>query len=104
MDADVGGGRSRLGIDRGDGLAQQPHAGLGEVAVGETDLVRPLAPKQQIELGESEDERIATVDQRYVNLIAKPLRETGCHLEPTESGTQNQYTRLHISSSFGSIG
>ena len=95
MDSRVRGHPPRLGIDRGDRLLQEPHAGLRDVAVGQPHRVGRRAPEHHVELREPEDERVALVDQRHLDLVAERLREHGAQLQPAEPRPENEYARAH---------
>ena len=70
VDAAVGGHAARLGIDRGDRLLQKPHPGLYEVAVWDADRIGCRPAEHHVELRIAEDERVALVDQRHVDVSA----------------------------------
>jgi hypothetical protein len=58
-------------INRGDGLLQHSHAGLGEVLVGQAHRMRLGMAEHHVELGEAENEMIALVDQCEFDGIAE---------------------------------
>ena len=88
--AGVGRHAPRLGIDRRDRLLQEPHARLGDLAVRQAHRVAARAPEHHVELREAEDERVALVDQRHVDLVAERLRERGGELEPAEARAEDE--------------
>ena len=69
----IGGYPPPLGIDRGDRLLQEAHAGLGDVAVREADGLRCRPAEHHVELRVPEDERVVLVDQGDVDLVAQCL-------------------------------
>ena len=95
VDSRVGGHPPRLGIDRGDRLLQEPHAGLGDVAVGQPHRLGRRAPEHHVELREAEDERVALVDQRHLDVVAERLREHRAQLQPAEARAENEDARVH---------
>ena len=78
-----------LGIDRRDRLLDEAHAGPRERAVRHRDGVQRLAPEHDVELREAEDERVALVDQRDVDLVAEGVRQRRGELEPAEAGAED---------------
>ena len=58
-------------INRGDGLLQHSHAGLGEVLEGQAHRMRLGMAEHHVELGEAENEMIALVDQCDFDGIAE---------------------------------
>jgi hypothetical protein len=85
----VGADGPRLGIDREHRLPEELHARLGHVRVGEPDGVRRRAPEQDVELRVAEDERVAPVDQRDLELLAR-LRQRRRELQAAEPCTEDQ--------------
>ena len=75
VEAGVGRHAPRLRVDRGDRLLQEAHAGLRDVAVREADRVGRRPPEHHVELRVAEDERVALVDQRHVDVVAERLRQ-----------------------------
>jgi hypothetical protein len=49
------------------------------------------APEHHVELREPEDEALALVDQRHLDVVAQFLGQRRRQLEPAEPGTQHQY-------------
>ena len=95
VDARIGGHAPRLRVDRGDRLAQHAHARLGDVAVREADRVRRRATEHHVELGVAEDERVAAVDQRHVDVVAELLRQRRAQLQAAETGPENDDPGAH---------
>ena len=95
VDAGVGRHASRLGIDRGDRLPQEAHAGLGDVAVREADRVGRRPPEHHVELRVPEDERVVLVDQRHVDVVAERLRQHGRELETAKARPEDEDPRRH---------
>ena len=95
VDAAVGGHAPRLGIDRGDRLLQEAHAGLGDVAVREADRVGRRPAEHHVELRVPEDEGVVLVDQGHVDVVAERLRQHGRELETSETRPRTR-TRVFI--------
>ena len=87
--------RASLGVDGGDGLLQEAHAGLEDLAVGEAHGLERCATEHHVELGVAEDEGVALVDQRDLDLLAERLREHGGELETAEARPQDNDATLH---------
>src|SRR2546428_374995 len=63
--------------------------------VRQSHSVERRAPEHHIELGETEREGIAFVDQGHVNVIAERLREHGAELKPAEARAENEDAFFH---------
>ena len=91
----VGGHAPRLGIDRGDRLLQEAHAGLCDVAVCEADRVWRRPAEHHVELRVPEDERVVLVDQGYVDVVAERLRQHGRELESPKTRSEDDNAAFH---------
>lgn len=88
--AGIGRHAPRRRVDGLDGLPQHAHARLHEVAVRQAHRVQHGAAEHHVELRIAEDERIAAVDQRYLNLVAEGLRQDRAQLQSAEAGPQDR--------------
>ena len=86
---DVGRGAARLGVDRRDRLAQEAHARLDDLRVGQPHRLGARAAEHHIQLGEAEHERVALVDQRHLDVVAQLLRQHRRELQPAEPRPQH---------------
>jgi hypothetical protein len=91
----VGGHAPPFGIDRGDRLLQEAHAGLCDVAVCEADRVWPCPVEHHVELRVPEDERLVLVDQGHVDVVAERLRQHGRELKTPEARSEDDDPSFH---------
>jgi hypothetical protein len=98
VDPPIGCYTTSLRIDRGDRLLNEAHPRLDDVAIGKPDRVKRGSTEQHVELGVTEDERIALVDQGHFDPLAKCLREDRHQLKTPEPGSQYDYSSLHRAS------
>jgi phytoene/squalene synthetase len=68
---------------------------LRDVAVGEQDLGRGFAAEQDVELRETEAERVVLVDERDANLVRNLVGQARRKLQPAEAGTEDHDVRAH---------
>ena len=89
--AGVGGDAPGLGVDRGDRLLQQADARLDVLAVRQAHRLGRRAAEHDVELRVAEDEAVALVDERHVDLVAERLGQHRAELEAAEARSQHQY-------------
>ena len=51
--------------------------------------------EEDVQLGESEGERIVLVDERHLHLVGQPLRKQRAQLQPTEPRPEDHHLALH---------
>src|SRR4029079_6606633 len=78
-----------------DRLLPEPHARLCDVPVRVPDLVDRLLSEHHVELREAEDEYVALVDQRDLDVVAERFGETRGQLEAAEAGAEDDHTGAH---------
>ena len=66
------------------------HAWLGEIGVGQADVLGRRMAEHHIELRVPEDERVARLDQRDAGVVAERVGEDRRELEPAETGAENE--------------
>jgi hypothetical protein len=93
----VRGDAPRFRIERGDRLLHEAHARLCDVAVGEPNRFRRRAAEHHVQLCVAEDERVALVDQRHVDVVAKRLGQAARELEAAEPRSEDDHTARHLS-------
>ena len=73
-------------VDRGDGLLAEGDAGLRDARIVRAYVFAALFAEHYPELRESEDEGVALVDERDLDLVAKRGGEPRAELQASESG------------------
>ena len=66
-----------VGVDRGDGLLQEPDVRRRDLSVGQAHRRRGLLPEHHVQLREAEHERVGAIDQGDLDLVAQLLRAAG---------------------------
>ena len=90
MDALVGDHRLAVRVDRDHRLLPNSTFGLAMSPITESDLVRAAPPEHHVELREPEDEGVALVDQRDLNVVPELVGQPGRQLEAAEPGPEDQ--------------
>ena len=93
--AGVGRHRARLRVDRLDLLAHEPDARLRDRAVREPHRLGGRPPEHDVELRVAEDERVALVHQRHLDLARRLLGEGGRELQAAEPGAEDEDLHRH---------
>ena len=76
-------------IDRGDVRLHELHAGLDDVGVAVVHRWFSRAAEHHLELREAEDERLGTVDEHDVDVVAELVGQARGQLETAEAGAQD---------------
>ncbi len=84
-----------LRVDRGDRLAEEADAGLGELRVRQPNVLEPDSPEHHVELRVAEDERLGLVDQRDARVLSERLGQLGRQLEAGEARTEDENALAH---------
>jgi hypothetical protein len=83
VDTAIGGHAPGLGIVRGDSLAAgSAPPRLRDLPVGKADGVSSAPAEEDIELRVAEEERLALVDQRHLDVVAERLRHVVESVKP----------------------
>ena len=94
----VGRHPSFLRVDRRHALLAELDSLFGDVAVGEQDVRRRLPTEQDVQLRESEAERVISVDKRDANLVGERVGESCRQLQASETGPKDHdVCLLHLS-------
>jgi hypothetical protein len=96
--AAVGDHVTGLRIDRRDLFLAELDPASRDVPIRVADLFAGLPAEQDLQLGEPEDERVILVNEGDVHLIAQRRRQPRGQLQPSETGTQDQYMQHHAGS------
>ena len=91
----VGGHPAAVRIDRRDQFAEEPDARLDKGRVRQPHAVERRPPEHHVELGITEHEGVAFVDDRDIGSRPKAFRQQRGELEAAKSGAQNQDTSAH---------
>jgi hypothetical protein len=90
------------GIDRGDRLAPEGHAGLHEIAVRHSHGFERGTTEEDVELRKAEHERVRLVDEGDLYAVAQGLREGRAELEPPEARAED-HDACHRSTGCGTM-
>lgn len=92
----VGHHMPRRWVDRGDALLAELDAGFGYVPIVQSHFIGKPRTEQDVELRESEDERVALVDQGYRCFVGRCRGQPSGQLESREPCPQDHDALLHV--------
>ena len=84
------------GVNGGDGLLAELDARLGHVPVVQSYVIEATAPEHHVQLRETEDERVALVDESDLDVVTEILGEPGRELQAAEPGSEDQNSGRHV--------
>ena len=70
--------------------------GLADVPVGQPYVIEATPPEHHVQLRETEDERVALVDESDLDVVAEILGEPGRELQAAEPGSEDQNSGRHV--------